>query len=56
MGFLVGIYCVNRFKIALDINVFQVVNYADVAVAGNALVIGTKISFDATALTAGFHD
>jgi hypothetical protein len=56
VGFFVGIYCVNRFKITLDINVFQVVDYADMAVARNALVIRTEISLDATALTAGFHD
>jgi hypothetical protein len=56
MGLFVGIHRICRFKIALDINVFQVVDYADVAVARNALVAGAEISLYASAFTAGFHD
>jgi len=56
MGFFIGVHSVRCFKIALDINVFQVVDYADVAVARDAFVVGTEIGFDASAFTAGFHD
>jgi hypothetical protein len=56
MGFFVGVHGVRRFKIALDINVFQVVDYADMTVARNAFVVGAEISLDASAFTAGFHD